>query len=157
MLIFVELLTIDNFLFTLISIILKQYWLSYVCPVCLDLLTKTTFKLFGIPICWLWAHWKKIIPETRRVCYYIFNLLIMSRKKIIPETRRACYYIFNLLIRSALEEDYSRNAPCTLLRFIRDNIDIFFFWIDDIFLITECVFVNALSCAFCGFVCLQWL
>ena len=135
MLIFVELLTIDNFLFTLISIILKQYWLSYVCPVCLDLLTKTTFKLFGIPICWLWAHWKKIIPETRRVCYYIFNLLI----------------------RSALEEDYSRNAPCTLLRFIRDNIDIFFFWIDDIFLITECVFVNALSCAFCGFVCLQWL
>jgi hypothetical protein len=35
----------------------------------------------------------------------------------MPETRRACYYIFNLLIMSAPEEDYSRNASCMLLHF----------------------------------------
>ena len=48
-----------------IDVILTDYRLSYLDPVCY--LLQETFKLFGIPIFWLWAYLFEDIPETCHV------------------------------------------------------------------------------------------
>ena len=75
-------------------------------------------KLVGFQIYRIWAYLVKVIPETRRTCWRLFQKHVVpgegySRKasyllKVIPETRCTWWRLFQKRVVSV--EGYSRNA-----------------------------------------------
>jgi hypothetical protein len=75
-------------------------------------------KLVGFQIFRIWAYLVKVIPETRRTCWRLFQKHVVpgegySRNtsylvKVIPETRRTCWRLFQK--RVVPVEGYSRNT-----------------------------------------------
>jgi len=76
------------------------------------------FKLFGFPIFSFLAYLMKVIPETRRIWWRLFQKLVVPDEgytrnssylmKVIPETRRTWWRLYQKPVVS--DEGYSRNA-----------------------------------------------
>jgi RNase P/RNase MRP subunit POP5 len=80
--------------------------------------SKKTFLLFSCLIFSLWVYLMKIIPETRRTWWRLFQKHVVPDEgyssntsypmKIIPETRRTWWRLFQQHV--VPDEDYSRNT-----------------------------------------------